>query len=119
MKTVISLTSSIVLGLIAVNAVHAADPTVTPKSLTVQFADLDLSRTEGVTMLFNRITGAAKSVCSSLRGTSLREKEQHTACVELALTNAVARVDRPVLAQYVSSRSSTETKAPIKIASGR
>jgi UrcA family protein len=117
MNTFISLTSTAVLSLVVLNAAYADEG---PKSLTVQFADLDLGKDEGAAALFNRIKGAAKQVCSAQSGgMTLRDKQRYSACIEFALSNAVARVDRPELTEYVISRYSTEKKAPIKVASGR
>jgi len=116
MNTFISLASTLVLGL-AVSAAYADEA---PKSLTVQFADLDLTNDAGAATLFNRIKGAAIKVCSAHSGgKTLRDKRQHAACVEFALLNAVARVDRPELTEYVTSRYSIEKQAPVKVASDR
>jgi len=116
MNTFISLASSLVVGLV-LNVAHAADA---PKSLTVQFADLDLSKDAGVARLFDRLKGAAKRVCSAQSGgTSLRDQQQYAACVGFALSNAVARVDRPELTEYVVSWHSGEKKTPAKVASRR
>jgi UrcA family protein len=116
MNTLISVASTAFLSLV-LNAAYADEA---PKSLTVQFADLDLSKDEGAAALFNRIKGAAKQVCSAQSsGMTLRDKQRHAACIEFALSNAVARVDRPELTEYVISRNSTERKAPVKVASGR
>jgi len=116
MNTFVSLASTVVLSLV-VNAAYADEA---PKSLTVQFADLDLSKDAGAATLFNRIKGAALKVCSAHSGgTTLRDKQQHAACVEFALPNAVARVDRPELTEYVTSRYSSEKQAPVKVASDR
>ena len=120
MNTFITFTSSVVLSLIAANAAYAGDPTSAPKSLTVQFADLDLSKLEGAATLFGRLRNAAQTVCSAHRGgASLRDKQQYAACTEFALSNAVARVDRPVLTQYVIDRTSIKPTASIKVASDR
>lgn len=116
----ITLAGTVVLSLIAVNAAQASDTPDTPKSLTVQFADLDLSKPEGAATLFGRMRSAAQNVCRAHQGgTTLRDKQSHEACVEFALSNAVAKVDRPVLTKYVVSRSSGKRKAPIQVASGR
>lgn len=116
MNTFTSLASAVVLGL-ALNVAYADEA---PKSLTVQFADLDLSTDAGAATLFNRIRGAAISVCSVHRGgTTLLDKTRHAACVEFALSNAVARVDRPELSEYVTRRYSIEKKAPVKVARSR
>jgi UrcA family protein len=120
MNTFITFTSTVVLSLIAANAAHAGDPGSAPKSRTVQFADLDLSKLEGAVTLLGRIRNAAQSVCSAHRGgTSLRDKQQYAACVEFAMSNAVATVDRPVLTQYVISHTSIKPEASIKVAADR
>ena len=61
MKT-FSLTSIAVLSLIAMSGAHAGDvPT-----LTVKYADLDLSRIDGAATLYSRISHAARTVCAPL-----------------------------------------------------
>jgi UrcA family protein len=119
MKTFTALASTVVLSMIAVNASYAGELPDAPRSLTVQFADLDLSKPEGAAHLFGRMRGAAKKVCAPLGGTSLREKYQYADCIELALSNAIARVDRPMLTKYAASdRSSKKATAPMQVASG-
>jgi UrcA family protein len=119
MKTFTTLASTVVLSMIAVNTSYAGEPLDAPRSLTVQFADLDLSKPEGAALLFGRMRGAAKKVCG-IAGTSLREKYQHADCIELALTNAIARVDRPMLTKYAASElPSKKATAPMQVASGR
>lgn len=116
MNTFTSLASTALLSLV-LNAAYAEEA---PKSLTVQFADLDLSKDAGAATLFNRLKGAASRVCSAHSGgTTLRDKQHYAACVEFALSNAVARVDRPELTEYVVSQYSGEKKAPVKVASDR
>jgi UrcA family protein len=114
MNTLIRLASAVVLGL-ALNAAYGEEA---PKTLTVQFADLDLSKDAGLAALFDRIKGAATRVCSGHSGgTTLRDKEQYAACVDFALSNAVARVDRPELTDYIVRQHSSEKKAATKVAS--
>ena len=116
MNTFTRLASAAVLGL-ALNAAYGEEA---PKTVTVQFADLDLSMDAGLAMLFDRMKGAATRVCSGHRGgTTLRDKQQYAACVDFALSNAVARVDRPELTDYVTSLHSAQKKAPAKVASRR
>ena len=50
------------LGLTAMPAV--ADPYGQPLQQTVKFGDLDISRTQGATVLYGRIRAAAKNVCA-------------------------------------------------------
>jgi UrcA family protein len=116
-----SLTVAAVLTFVALSPVHAADHSDgihdDARSLTVQFADLDLNKPEGVAMLFSRIRGAAKSVCAAHDGISVRQKQAYVACVDFAMSNTIARVDRPALTEYFASRSSPSQ--PMKVASGR
>jgi UrcA family protein len=114
MNTFTRLASAAVLGL-ALNAAYGEEA---PKTLTVQFADLDLSKDAGLARLFDRLKGAATRVCSGQSGgTTLRDHQQYAACVDFALSNAVARVDRPELTEYVVGRHSVEKKPATKVAS--
>jgi UrcA family protein len=118
MKT-FTILASTVLSMIAINTSYAGEPLDAPRSLTVQFADLDLNNAEGAALLFGRMRGAAKKVCG-IAGTSLREKYEHAACIELALSNAIARVDRPMLTEYLARNSSSNKAAvPTQVASRR
>lgn len=115
MNTFTRLASATVLGL-ALNAAYGEEA---PKTVTVQFADLDLSKDAGLARLFDRVKGAAKSVCSAHSGgTTMRDKQQYDACVDFALSNAVARVDRPELTDYLTSLHAAQKKAA-KVASRR
>jgi len=116
MNTFTRLAGIAFLGL-TLNAAYGEEA---PKSLTVQFADLDLSKDAGLATLFDRIKGAAERVCSAHSGgTTLRDKQQYAACVEFALSNAIARVDRPELTDYIVSRHSSDKNAPVKVATSR
>ena len=116
MNTFTCLASAAVLGL-ALNAAYGEEA---PKTLTVQFADLDLSKDAGLARLFDRLKGAATRVCSGQSGgTTLRDQQQYAACVDFALSNAVARVDRPELTEYMTSLHSAQNKVPVKVASQR
>lgn len=109
--------TALMLSLAALNASYA-DPA--PKSRTVQFADLDLSKTAGAATLFSRIKGAAQEVCGDQRGgMTLRDHERHAACMKLAVSDAVASVDEPMLTQYVASRSDLRRQLDSRIASSR
>ena len=116
MNTFIRLAGTAFLGL-TLNAAYGED---VPKSLTVQFADLNLSKDAGLATLFDRIKGAAERVCSAHSGgTTLRDQQQYAACVDFALSNAIARVDRPELTDYIVSRHASEKKAQTKVANRR
>jgi UrcA family protein len=84
---------------------HAASPQDAP-SVFVQFGDLDLSRTAGATILYQRLRGAAETVCASLDDRNLLRHMKFNACVQRAIGAAVAKVDRPALSAYYKAQTS-------------
>jgi UrcA family protein len=61
--------------------------------ITVRFADLDLSKPEGVATLYARISRTARDICGDADGKmSLNER-----CVTKTVENAVNRLNRPQL----------------------
>ena len=78
---------------------HAAPPENVP-SVVVHFADLDLSRSEGATVLYQRLKGAAETVCAPLDDRNLARHMGFKACVQTAISTAVAKVDQPALTAY-------------------
>lgn len=81
-------------------AARAAAPVTEALSVKVQFADLDLTREAGIARLYLRIKGAARQVCDQQAQHSLRQT--YPACVKQAVSAAVARLDRPMLSDYVA-----------------
>jgi UrcA family protein len=98
MKIAVVLASSI-LSFSALN-VQAATP-VDFESLKVQLSDLDLDHKAGIVVLFQRIKGAAQRVCADQGGKTLIAKRTYATCVDYAVSTAVARIDRPLLTDYV------------------
>jgi UrcA family protein len=78
---------------------HAAPPPDV-HFIDVHFADLDLTRSEGAAVLYQRLQAAAKSVCASLDARDLASQMRFRGCVETAVGSAVAKVDRPALTAY-------------------
>jgi UrcA family protein len=74
-----------------------AVPTI---SLSVPFDDLNLNRYEGAAAMYDRLDHAAKRVCATQRGTTLREQQQYAGCVQRAMQASIAELDRPVLSRY-------------------
>ena len=83
---------------------HAAPPQDVP-SMVVRFADLDLSRSEGARVLYQRLRGAAETVCAHLVDRDLAIQLSHTRCVRAAIRNAVEKVDQPMLTAYYNART--------------
>jgi UrcA family protein len=117
MKSLITFATATVLGLAIVCPSQAA--VESPPLRTVRFADLELSNIEGAAKLFGRIRGAAKVVCDRYNSRELARLQRYTSCVDSAVSDAVARVDEPVLTEYFARRSASGDRAPSKIASTR
>lgn len=66
------------------------------KTFTVSYADLDLSKPAGAKTLYSRIKRAARNVCSPYDSIHFRRAWRD--CLDQAITNAVAEVNRPTLA---------------------
>lgn len=71
-------------------------------SMTVKFADLDLTRSAGTAVLYQRLKGAAQTVCAPFdaRSRDLQSQVHFKQCVQSAIGTAVARIDRPALTAY-------------------
>ena len=69
----------------------------------ISFGDLDLDTAAGNERLYRRIHAGAESVCRALEGKDLANFAKHERCMEDAVADAVAKVDKPQLtACYLS-----------------
>ena len=89
---------------------HAAPPQDV-HFIDVHFADLDLTRSEAVVVLYQRLQAAAKTVCASLDARDLASQMSFKGCVETAIGSAVAKVDRPALTAYHKARTNGRNAA--------
>jgi UrcA family protein len=81
---------------------NAAPPADVP-SVMVHFADLDLTHSDSVQMLYGRLQAAAETVCASQNGRNGRDigmQTRYRLCQRGALAAAVAKVDQPGLTAY-------------------
>jgi UrcA family protein len=79
---------------------------------TVCFADLDLTRSAGVAVLYARIQSAAREVCEPLIARALESVERSHRCTEQAIARAVADVNAPALtSHYLAKTRQTITLA--------
>ena len=100
------LTTTItILGLGLISQLARADAPQDAHRITVHFADLDLTRSEAAAVLYQRLAGAAKTVCTSLEGRDLASQMRFKSCVDTAIGSAIAKVDRPVLTAYYKTRT--------------
>jgi UrcA family protein len=115
MKIAIALAASILST--CTLAVQAATPTEGLHAVTVQFADLDLDRKPGIAKLYFRIKSAAQRVCDSQANERLAPRQSYDVCVERAVSTAVARINRPMLSDYLAQRGGKLPKdAPAQVA---
>jgi UrcA family protein len=71
-----------------------------PPAVIVRFADLDLSHSQGVAVLYHRLKAAAETVCAPQSGRDLKSQARYSMCWHSALGTAVAKVDQPALTAY-------------------
>ena len=90
-------------------AARGAGPTDDAYSVTVKFADLDLNRQAGIARLYVRIKGAARRVCNQ-QANDQQVNQTYPVCVKSAVSTAVARVDRPMLTDYVAQLAGNPPK---------
>jgi UrcA family protein len=86
------------------------------KQYVVRFADLDLSKMAGASALYVRLQHAARVVCDPLESRDLSLAAKYRACVDQAVTHAVASVDRPLLSQYHQLRTKGEKAGSVQLA---
>ena len=95
---------------------RAAAPADDAYSVTVKYADLDLTRQAGIATLYVRIKGAARRVCDQQASDQL-VSQSYPVCVKRAVSTAVARIDRPMLSDYVAQLDGKPaTTAPVSVA---
>ena len=80
----------------------------------VGYSDLDVSKIRGAKTLYLRIRYAAERVCEG--ATTWGKKEGQT-CVNKAIDDAVARIDRPLLSQYHQLRTKGDKAGLVQLAS--
>lgn len=83
---------------------NAADATQV-RSITVKFADLNVSSPEGAAALYDRIRSAAKTVCSPAESSPSPFKIEFNACVHQAIADAVTKVNRMELYTVYNQRN--------------
>jgi UrcA family protein len=89
----------------AAGAAQAAVPADTAPSVVVRYGDLDLSTTEGVRALYQRISVAAREVCPYEDSKQLSLVALNHNCREAAIERAVASVHNTQLAALRSEHS--------------
>jgi UrcA family protein len=103
------LSACVVVGACA--TAHAGDAcavagpsTAAGGSVTVRFADLDLSTRDGASVLYARITHAAHKVCDNGEIRDLQGRAAAGSCERDAVAQAVRTVHSPQLAALVGAK---------------
>ena len=82
----------------------------------VRFPDLDLNKIEGAAALYSRLNHAGQTVCAPLQSRDLKGETTYRACVQQAVANAVAGINRPLVWQYHQSRTKGDKALPVQLA---
>jgi UrcA family protein len=90
--------------------------TAASRTYTVRFADLNVSTLEGAKQLHTRLRHAAKVVCEPLETAPLWHSDQYEVCMNKAIADAVASVNRPLLSQYHRSRTKGDKAGSVELA---
>jgi UrcA family protein len=76
-----------------------------PRQMVVQFADLDVSRTAGIAILYRRIASAAREACQPLSERDLSQVIGWHLCIDHAIARAVGDLGIPALTGYYLAKT--------------
>ncbi len=110
----------LLLSIVAVTAssLAMADALVNVKSEVVRYDDIRLISAVGAAVLYGRLHGAAERVCGGpIDSLQIVRQRRYRACVDDALSKAVADVNSPVLGKYFESRRGAPVPGSISVPS--
>lgn len=87
------------------------------RQITVKYADLDVSTTQGANLLYGRIHAAAEGVCEHFVDSDYFSAMRRQACVSKAIDGAVNQVAKPALSAVYNAHKGTPQPV-IVVASG-
>lgn len=85
----------------------------------VRYSDLNLNHPDGVKVLYRRLTSAARAVCPVQLSVSAAARYKATQCAQMALANAIAKIDNANLTAYHDAKSDKQSMQNAKVASRR
>jgi UrcA family protein len=101
-------------------SIAKADSPFEPRSVTVQFADLDTANSQGAATLYRRLKSAAASVCRGLEPQKqLARVWAYNECLHTALSNAIVKVNRPSVTVYAAAHGTPVADSSIRIADNK
>ena len=92
-------------------AAHA-DSLSEPRTTLVHYDDINTNTTRGAAVLYSRLKAAAEQVCSDQGPRSLARVARHDQCLRHAISEAVAKINSPVVTEYATTRGITPADAP-------
>jgi UrcA family protein len=116
-KPVRGLLVTAILGAVSAGfaTVAAAGDFNDARSVTVNYADLNLSSPQGASELYRRIARAAHDVCD-LDSDDLTSQPSERACVEKAIADAVIKVGYPELVDIYNAKNHRTLPATVAAA---
>ncbi len=105
------LVSCAALGLVLATLPAEATDEIVTQSTVVRFADLDLNKIEGARELYSRIEKAARKVCNRAEFPRAGQWSSFRECYDKAVDEAVAKVNRPMLAALHHDATSRGTSS--------
>jgi UrcA family protein len=118
MKPTTLIATIVVLSGSILSAAQAATPSDLP-AIVVKFGDLDTTSSAGQQDLFRRLSKAVRTICAPLQaapGSIAVGMSRYNACVDRAVSDAVARINRPEFTDYVASRMQKSDRVGIQLA---
>jgi UrcA family protein len=85
-----------VVCLLGTSEASARPPVSASRSVTVNYRDLNLSTIDGAIKLYQRLKGAARTVCDGPL-TGIAAYQEWRSCYDAAMADAVAKVNNPLL----------------------
>jgi UrcA family protein len=110
-RVLVGHTALAALSILPVGAARCADDPLSIPTVTVSYADLDLSKAEGVRTLYQRIVAAAQQVCASAERDAPAATSRER-CAAEAVSRAVTRVGLLALTRYALAQSGVQSSDP-------
>jgi UrcA family protein len=118
MKTFTLIITALFLSGSILSVAEAAPPSDVPTAV-VKFGELDMTRPAGKEELYRRLSRAADTVCSPLQGafgSRALVTRQYEACINQAISGAVAQINRADFTDYVATRTQKSVGADTRLA---
>jgi UrcA family protein len=103
---------ALVVCLLGIDVAWSGTP-ASARSVTVNYADLDVSSPAGAKALYGRIQGAAKQVCG-YAGADVIEQAIWRSCYRNAIGDAVRKVNNPLLTAVHTGKPAAVTAMLVK-----